>query len=841
MASLKVLIPEATINYVTNPSLRYDTTGWNAQGSTITRVLDYARFGIASLKVLTAGSAVREGTYFRVSSLAGVSEAITISVYVRGTGEIRIRLDNNVIGGTEYVSQTVILNANRWKRVEITGFSTGGNDMRLYVETDEGAAVVRTFYVDGAQMERKIYATTYCDGDQEGCRWNGVYHGATSQRLDDTRAGGKWVQLAGPDREAEDLYMTVAGGLGMASLRNNTQDFALAPGGYFQNKKVLQRLMTMTFFAKHVVEGTDTPVSLAALHQLRQLLINLVKPDRTGGDEDIWFEYEDGTLPIYFQARYDGGLEGEWDIRNQFVNSFPLRLLAVSPLVVEDNQVMATIDFQNSLSANFVLGRVNGTWTNLNSGFNNDPAAGVIGPKGQIYMAGDFSVVNNAAGAVDPLRTGRVVYWDGEKWVPIATTLGGNAAVNGIAVAPNGDVYICGDFTSVNGVAANYIAKYTQSTGLWTALGTGLNALARVVKIAPNGDVYCGGDFTTAGGVSCVRIARWDGLQWRRLGQYGGLNGPVYSLAITRDGTTLYAGGDFNQENGISSGPTDLNNIAEYNISTGLFIRMAEGLTTSIAATDRVYTIFISDSEIVYAGGHFTRSGTTVLQNIAEWNGLAWQGLGSGLGSGIGGGLGEPVRDIASFSNGQLIAVGEFNSSGTLSLSKIALWNGSVWTVFDEYFNAIATQGIPVALIDQRTDSLYLGLSINSPTEVLFSGLTTVNNVGTAEVLPHLYILGPAKLKWLENQTTKKRVYLNLDIQSNEEIFISIPKGEIISTVRGDLAYTLLAGSDFRSFNLRPGDNIIAAFMTNDVEAKMQLYFTPRHWSVDATQNVDLL
>jgi hypothetical protein len=200
MVNFAVLVPEATVNYVTNPALRYDTTDWNAQGATLTRVLTRARFGIASLRVVTNGSALYEGAYFRVSALSGVSEPITVSAYVRGTGRVRIRLDNNVVGGTEFASQPVELTDARWQRIWVTGFTTGGNDLRLFVETAEGSAAARTFYVDGAQLERKSAPTTYCDGDQPGCRWNGMFHASSSQRAGNTRAWGSWLQLAGAER-----------------------------------------------------------------------------------------------------------------------------------------------------------------------------------------------------------------------------------------------------------------------------------------------------------------------------------------------------------------------------------------------------------------------------------------------------------------------------------------------------------------------------------------------------------------------------------------------------------------------------------------------------------------
>jgi hypothetical protein len=117
----------------------------------------------------------------------------------------------------------------------------------------------------------------------------------------------------------------------------------------------------------------------------------------------------------------------------------------------------------------------------------------------------------------------------------------------------------------------------------------------------------------------------------------------------------------------------------------------------------------------------------------------------------------------------------------------------------------------------------------------LFSGITLVNNLGSAEVSPWIYISGPATLRWIENQTTRKRAFFDLDVQSGEEIFIDFGAAKIESTLRGNLSYAMLPGSDFRAFTLVPGENKIAALMIDDVAATMRIGYTPTHWSVDAT------
>lgn len=822
ISSLRILIPDATQNYIQNPSGRFDTTGWNVFSSTLSRTLDFARFGIASLKVITTGSALREGIYYRVSNLTGVREPVTVSAYVRGAGKVRIRLIDSP-SGKQYSSKAVVLSSTRWKRIEVSGLCSGGNDVRLYVETDGATAQPTTFYVDGAQMERKAYSTSYCDGDQPGCRWNIIQHASMATRDSNTREGGRWVTLSGEERIQEDLYMTLVGGLGMAPIRNSIQSFAVGAGSYFQNSKITDRVVTLTFHAKHEdLLGRDQEISLTALHRLRQFLIDTVKPDLTGGDQDFLIEYQDGDMPLYFRARYDGGLEGEWDIRNKWINSFPLRLLVVTPLIYEDDQEMGTIDFQESFFAQNIAGRVDGRWSNMNFGVNGQVDAVALGRKGEIYISGVFTQANNNNGAIAPnIFANRIAYWDGEKFNQLSS--GANGRVYNIAIAPNGYVYAVGSFTTIGGVAATRAAYWDGVA--WNAMGTGLNSDGYVVEIAPNGDVYVGGAFTSAGGSNSHYISRWDGTKWNVVGVLSGLNGTVGTIAISPDGLYMYLGGAFTDQFGLSAGA--LLCVAKYTVSTNTFAAVGSGLNNT------VYRVIISPSGVVYASGAFTASGTTTCSRVAQLVGAAWAPMGSGM-DGI-------VYGIAAGPNGDIVAVGQFTIAGGIFTKTIALWNGSSWTNVDSEFSvglAIAS----MALLDvQYTPSgdIYVGGALNtgvSPIyQSLFSGITTIDNIGSSEASPFVYILGPGRLKWLENQTTKKRIFFDLTVLSGEEVFIDFGKGTIQSTVRGSLFYAMLPGSDFNAFNLIPGPNKIACLITNDVAAVMKIGYTPGHWSMDTT------
>lgn len=841
--TLKILVPEDTRNYVRNPSIRYDTSGWIGVGSTISRVLDYALFGISSLKVVTDGLVLNEGAYYRVNGLSGISEAITASAYVRGAGKIRIRLIES--GGDQWISEDIALHSDRWERIRVSGFSNGSNDIRLYVETADDVARAITFYVDGAQIERKPYTTSYCDGEQPGCRWLGIEAESDSSRDGYSRVGGKWITLVEPCRENDDIYVTVISGAGMAPIQNNIQSWALAPGSYYSNSKVLDRVIIFNFFVKKEHQRITNDIDLSKLHELRQQLIDIIKPDKTAGDETFLLSYqEEGKREMFIKVRYEAGLEGDWDIRNQWVNSFPIRVLAVEPFWTDMAKHSIALNYTSSILFNCIAARVNGEWNNMNYGTGYIGSASdqvteamALGRRGEIF-AGLNIYANFNALAIDPFKSvSRVGYYDGTQWqkmdagidVPPAGLM--TYFVRAMATAPNGDIYITGLFVSVSGTVCNNVARWNYATKTWSALGAGLNGEGQAIAIAPNGDVYVGGQFTTAGGITAKYIARWDGISWHSCGDKLGFNQYVTAIAITKDGSTVYVGGDFTDQFGLAGNA--LLYIASYDPSTNLFSAMGSGFDNFVK------DLAISPSGILYAGGYFLNSGSTAINLIAKWNGSIWTPLADGLTNDAGSGR---TWGIAVLEDERVLVVGVFNRSGTTDLPNVGLWNGSTWVHIDLKIAVGETDVEPLICLANGKD-IYIGgkfFSDFTKTSVT-SAITYVTNYGTAEVSPIIYIVGPGKLKWIENQTAKKTVYMDLDINDDEEIFIDFGTGNVWSTVRGNLDYAIMYGSQFSDFTLIPGENKLAVFMTDAVGASMYIYHNPRHWSADATVNAKAL
>ena len=830
MANLSILIPEATTNYIKNPSIRFDTTDWNADGSTISRTLNYARFGIASLKVVTNGAVIREGVYYRVDSLSTTSSAVTVSAYVRGTGHVRIRLVDNA-SAKEWYSKELVLEEERWQRINVTGRCSSSNDLRLYVETYGSYAQAVTFYLDAAQFELKPYVTTYCDGTRPGCRWNGLYDQSTSYRSAYTREGGRFVLVSGAYREQEDIYMTVVQGLGVAPIRNNIQSYSMTPGGFLDNIKIDSRPISLNFHVKHknMARTCKQALSLNKLHELRQMLIDIIKPDATGGNEPFIIEYSDGNIPVYLKVHYNGGLEGEWDIRNQWTNDFKLELIATSPMAFEDNQDITQLNYKTTNVVNGITGRIDGIWDIMNYGVYGTAVDGVVsdievGKNGEIFICGSISTLNYDASATDPLiPCFNAAYYDGTQWRNLVSAIlpvDPLTIINDMAIAPNGDVVVTGRFTNIGGVAAVNIARWNGAT--WSAFGTGLNDDGLHVEVAPNGDVYAGGKFHSAGGVNAYHVARWDGSSWHKLGAQSGMNNDVYSLTISADGTTVYVGGIFTDQYSLSANA--MLRIAKYDVSSDTFTAMGNGFDNTVR------DVVISPSNYVYACGDFSLSGIAHMHYIGKWNGSTWEQLGDGL-------AGGNVLSMDISEEGNIVVVGEFTSASGVTTKRIAIWNGSTWSNIDILLYVGGTPS-PAAVRFVGED-IYVGGSYFSETNMTsaYSAITYVTNGGTAEVRPVIYIKGQGKLRYIENQTTKKKIWFNLDILEDEEIFIEFGSGQFYSTIRGDLYYSVLPGSDLNSFSLLPGENKIATFMHDDVDPVMMMSYTPVHWSVDSTMH----
>ena len=87
----------------------------------------------------------------------------------------------------------------------------------------------------------------------------------------------------------------------------------------------------------------------------------------------------------------------------------------------------------------------------------------------------------------------------------------------------------------------------------------------------------------------------------------------------------------------------------------------------------------LGQTEVLVAGGSFTKAGGFAAKNIAQWNGTAWSALGTGIDS--------PVSALTVF-NGQLVAGGVFKTAGGVSVNNIAQWSGTAWSALGTGMNS---------------------------------------------------------------------------------------------------------------------------------------------------------
>jgi uncharacterized delta-60 repeat protein len=86
-----------------------------------------------------------------------------------------------------------------------------------------------------------------------------------------------------------------------------------------------------------------------------------------------------------------------------------------------------------------------------------------------------------------------------------------NGRVYSLTVQPDGRIVIGGEFTTVNGVSRNFVARLNADGSLDTTFLSGLagpDDSVQSLAVQSDGHVLIGGFFTTVGGVSRNNVAR---------------------------------------------------------------------------------------------------------------------------------------------------------------------------------------------------------------------------------------------------------------------------------------------------------------------------------------------
>lgn len=175
-----------------------------------------------------------------------------------------------------------------------------------------------------------------------------------------------------------------------------------------------------------------------------------------------------------------------------------------------------------------------------------------------------------------------------------------NGRVNAMALS-NSSLIVGGSFTQVNGSITSYhnIAMFDQD-GTAFGLSHSLNPDGEVYSVATDrkGNIYVGGAFNQVGSNTCSCFAAFDS-NGAFIDQYPQVNGAVRSIAADRIGKdTVYIAGDFLQIGGNSRA-------AVGGVDTNNFQATSLGANNTIAS--QVFTIALNrDQSKLYCGGNFS-------------------------------------------------------------------------------------------------------------------------------------------------------------------------------------------------------------------------------------------
>jgi uncharacterized delta-60 repeat protein len=217
-------------------------------------------------------------------------------------------------------------------------------------------------------------------------------------------------------------------------------------------------------------------------------------------------------------------------------------------LVQPDGHILAGGHFNN------VAGRRQGGVARFNSDGSRDatfhPGAGTtafvwslaLQADGKILAGGAFETFNRK-----PCRRLVRLESDGTVDAAFGTGSGADATVFAVALQADGKILVGGDFTRINQVERNRIARLNPdgSVDMTFNPGAGPNTGVRCLALPPDGKILIGGVFTSVDGVARNRIARLkpDGSLDPSFDPGAGANEVVRWVAPQADGKVVIVGG----------------------------------------------------------------------------------------------------------------------------------------------------------------------------------------------------------------------------------------------------------------------------------------------------------
>lgn len=208
----------------------------------------------------------------------------------------------------------------------------------------------------------------------------------------------------------------------------------------------------------------------------------------------------------------------------------------------------------------------------------------------------------------------------------------------------------------------------------WTRLGTDLNAEVSDLLITTDGRLFASLRNIPIVGVTSA-VLRWSGSAW--VPAATGLPAPASVLFESSNGT-IYAG---------------TTNGRVYELAGSAWMSVGAAFVDPTINRPQVQALAeLADGSLV-AAGRFGSAGGVPLNNVARWDGAAWQPLGSGLPAAFG--FAASVERLAVLPSGELIAGGGgfIVPPATEPSDRLARWNGSTWSAVSAI---VQSTGLPI-------------------------------------------------------------------------------------------------------------------------------------------------
>lgn len=305
---------------------------------------------------------------------------------------------------------------------------------------------------------------------------------------------------------------------------------------------------------------------------------------------------------------------------------------------------------------------------------------------GKIYVSGSFAIYNGNSDYTSLIRLNS----DGS----IDTTFnctGFNYSTEYVTIDSNGKIYVCGIFTSYQGLSRNRIIRLNDDGSIDNnfSIGTGFNGAVYNIKIDGDGKLYVVGAFTSYNGVTKRGIVKLntDGTIDNSfdIGDAGFKIGTstaavnIFALELDNNGK-IYVGGDFTTYKG-----TSVPRICRLNTDGSLDTTFVVGNGFNSTVRD----IAVDSNNDIYVGGLFTEyNGVnnnffSKLTSSGSIDNTFTNTVGFRAGTSTGSTL---VYQVKIDGNGKVCVVGDFttwNSASTNALRMVRLnTDGSVDSTF---------------------------------------------------------------------------------------------------------------------------------------------------------------